>query len=542
MAPPADEDKDSDGGYSEDFSFCTAEEESRPITSRTDGQRQIPTISENQEYSEIPTYRGEEEYDEEDTFDEELQLNRPLIPYMEFPLSNDNTPPQHSPESRLSSVATDAILSAAGESYIDLGVDYNNLFDNEPIYSKFKSNETLSDQDLKLLFRAVSPTNDNIDDPIKNNEVLDELILTSVERAINLGIQTPEVFTAQTTARTESLAHESVEESDEAPSQRKTPKKSSAPKEIQVDPIPIEKSYLEKILDNESLKLKCANPILEYIGEYEWDTFSIVSSICQKAILRYQRLLLKQTRRKVAEQANEILHKNTIVETLEAVISKKKKIIPNKWVFLIGTRTIRDGAIGTSIVQFLKPRNRIEFSVTSKSSKDALAQAMIRVKEDRVQQEKLRYEELELRYHHAKEEVKSMWGNRWKRLEEVAEQNRRLRNPCAPAMLSSKKQYEPGVQVEPELRLTSDEATNQIDVLNKTTGKRLLEIANKELAQFKAAYAQFVTSWSKAVTIADKMEDHGAEEMKNTVASLCKSPKAWNEHTWCEQAVRMAIA
>lgn len=158
------------------------------------------------------------------------------------------------------------------------------------------------------------------------------------------------------------------------------------------------------------------------------------------------------------------------------------------------------------------------------------------------QQEIARLKELlavkddQVRY--TRRENAAMWKQRWKRLEEVAEENRELRER-GPTKTEEEEQAEqerlakPSFKDLPKPQISEEEVDEHLDTIARLNDSSIDKLVSPEICELKAAYAQFVTSWQSAVEV---LPDEDVS-LKLRLIGLAQSPTTWSAKSWCEAAV-----
>lgn len=194
-------------------------------------------------------------------------------------------------------------------------------------------------------------------------------------------------------------------------------------------------------------------------------------------------------------------------------------------------------AIAANVLTFLPSQQIHRLSCVCSVTNHDTAMAFIWLQRQKAAEMQRKVEEKEGDLKASRQEVQALWKNRWQRLEEVTEKNRQLRCPDLAVVpthvcVISEEAERP--------KLSTMEVQDHIETLDKSSNRGITRVANKELCDFKAAYASFVTSWSKAVEIDEKLGRVDAKNLKGNVKTFASTPQLWSEKEWCREALRMA--
>lgn len=131
----------------------------------------------------------------------------------------------------------------------------------------------------------------------------------------------------------------------------------------------------------------------------------------------------------------------------------------------------------------------------------------------------------------------AMWKNRWKRLEDVAEENRELRErgPAETRMVAEMEAEQARLSFKdlPKPSITEEEVDEHLDTIARLNDSSIDRLVSPEICELKAAYAQFVSSWQSAVEV---LPDEDVA-LKLRLIGLAQSPTTWSAKAWCEAAV-----
>lgn len=357
---------------------------------------------------------------------------------------------------------------------------------------------------------------------------VDEVIHNSVERVLKQS--TPEFVTPLSTAR-----------DDERPQHGQTY-------------ISKRRSVWETLLDDHHQD-NIATPIFSALDETQ--SWSCASSPCEKSVLKWRSVLLakaedtiRELKKMIEEKKKEIVRKEMIIAEKDETIKEKEHIIlhmskshSNSFVSLITSGKSGKPIICGKLLAYLKPKDRMRLATCSKGTERSISRGIILSLQTKVAASDLEKTALQTKLRTSTGEVASMWSQRWNRLEEVTEKNRALRCPSKVTLPDIHKK--PSRTAAPmagedksSLELTEEDVS--AIAMDVSTDLSSAVETTKELADFKASYASFVTSWSKAIEVAENFGDSSTEKMKENVVQLCRSPIKWSDLDWCREAVKMS--
>lgn len=140
-------------------------------------------------------------------------------------------------------------------------------------------------------------------------------------------------------------------------------------------------------------------------------------------------------------------------------------------------------------------------------------------------------------------ELAQFWKHQWRRLQDVTEENRRLRYLPLEKEKEEKaenqlKQQLPDPKKTPiwaQKALSRDEARQTLSEIADFNPDVIGKVAKQELIHLKSAFAQFFTSWSRAAEIAPSVGQE--EDFRKHIFSMANVPKNWGTKEWAKQAV-----
>eukprot|EP00397_Hematodinium_sp_SG-2012_P051457 GEMP01060309.1.p1 GENE.GEMP01060309.1~~GEMP01060309.1.p1 ORF type:complete len:367 (+),score=76.56 GEMP01060309.1:208-1308(+) len=296
------------------------------------------------------------------------------------------------------------------------------------------------------------------------------------------------------------------------------------------------RSPLEQTLYSSKLAAAC-DAVVACFDADDLLRFTCLSPACERVILQ------RRSQQQSPASGNDVLQAQ--VAALQAqvatLLSEAKNIQPKRSALQEIFNNPGMSSVALMILRCLKPVGIHQLACVSPLTCRDITMSFIQLQ--RISMVKLRMNIIEgtNNLSTARQEVQSLWKMRWQRLEEVAEQNRRMRCPTPIFVPSRLPEYRPNTLPVGVNKLSSQEAQEHYDALDSSSSCGIVDrVANRELSDFKAAYASFVTSWSKAVDIAETLGTGDVDKLKGAVVSLASSPQRWSEKEWCKEAIRMA--